>query len=97
MKLSFKFAALLIITLPAGIVNGLQAQTKPLSEQMAATVMDIWKDSLSFDGHPAKWTYDQGVILEGIDAIWRRTGDASYFNYVQKSMDHFVTADGDIR
>ena len=85
------------VTMLAGSINILQAQTKPLSEQMAATVMDIWKDSLSMSGHPVRWTYDQGVILEGVDAIWRRTGNADYFRYVQKSMDHFVTPEGDIR
>lgn len=73
-------------------------QAKPLSNQMAATVMEIWKDSLSSGGgRPVRWTYDQGVILEGIDAIWRRTGQADYFTYIQKSMDHFVTDAGEIR
>ncbi len=72
------------------------SQTKPLSEKMAATVMDIWSDSL-WVGRPFKWTYDQGVLLEGISGIWQRTGDGKYFNYIKKSMDHFVQADGSIR
>jgi unsaturated rhamnogalacturonyl hydrolase len=75
------------------------AQTQPLSKQMAATVMEIWKDSLNLDpANPkrVKWAYDQGVILEGIDGLWRRTGDGEYFKYMQKSMDFFVTKDGDI-
>ncbi|MEJ6980897.1 glycoside hydrolase family 88 protein [Pedobacter sp. P351] len=72
------------------------SQSKPVSERMAATVMDIWADSL-WTGRPFKWTYDQGVILEGISAIWQRTGDGKYFNYIKKSMDHFVKPDGTIR
>ena len=72
------------------------SQSKPVSDRMAATVMDIWADSL-WTGRPFKWTYDQGVILEGISAIWQRTGDGKYFNYIKKSMDHFVQADGTIR
>ncbi|MBC7913545.1 MAG: glycoside hydrolase family 88 protein [Pyrinomonadaceae bacterium] len=72
------------------------SQTKPVSERMAATVMDIWADSL-WTGRPFKWTYDQGVILEGISAIWQRTGDGKYFKYIKKSMDHFVQEDGKIR
>ncbi|MBC8053017.1 MAG: glycoside hydrolase family 88 protein [Sphingobacteriaceae bacterium] len=72
------------------------AQSKPVSERMAATVMDIWADSL-WTGRPFKWTYDQGVILEGIAAIWHRTGDGKYFSYIKKSMDHFVKEDGTIR
>lgn len=77
----------------------LKAQTKPLSQQMAATVMEIWKDSLNLDPaqpKPVKWAYDQGVVLEGIDALWRRTANNDYFKYMQKSMDFFVTKDGEI-
>jgi unsaturated rhamnogalacturonyl hydrolase len=97
MKLFLKSSVLAVTVVLAGSSNLLQAQTKPLSEQMAATVMEIWKDSLSAGGRPVRWTYDQGVILEGIDAVWRRTGNADYFRYIQKSMDHFVTPEGDIR
>jgi unsaturated rhamnogalacturonyl hydrolase len=48
------------------------------------------------DGRPVKWSYDQGVLLEGIANIWKRTGEGKYFNYIQKSMDLFVKSDGDI-
>ncbi|MGX5690627.1 glycoside hydrolase family 88 protein [Arcticibacter tournemirensis] len=71
-------------------------QTKPLSERMAATVMDIWSDSL-WVGRPFKWTYDQGVLLEGVSSIWQRTADRKYFEYIKKSMDFFVQSDGTIR
>jgi unsaturated rhamnogalacturonyl hydrolase len=68
------------------------AQNKNLSEQMAATVMNTWKDSFS-----AKWSYDQGVILKGFEGLWLNTGDAKYYNYIQKSMDFFVNDDGSIK
>jgi len=84
-----------------------EAQTKtlsttqlPLSQQMATTVMEIWKDSLNLDPtkpKPVKWAYDQGVVLEGIDALWKRIGNGEYFKYMQKSMDFFVTRDGEIQ
>ncbi len=75
------------------------AQTQPLSQQMAATVMEIWKDSLNLNPEvpkKVKWAYDQGVVLEGIDGVWRRTGNGEYFKYMQKSMDFFVTKEGKI-
>jgi len=78
-------------------VTSLSAQQDPLSQQMAATVMTIWKDSLSTEGKPAKWTYDQGVILKGMEGLWYATGDGKYFNYIQKSMDFFVNDKGEIR
>jgi unsaturated rhamnogalacturonyl hydrolase len=39
-------------------------------------------------GIPPKWNYEQGVILKAIDAMWYATGDAKYFNHIQKGMDY---------
>jgi unsaturated rhamnogalacturonyl hydrolase len=72
------------------------AQQLRYSRDLSHTAMNIWKDSFALDGKAAKWTYDQGVILEGIAAVWKQTADPSYFNYLQKSMDLFVNEDGRI-
>ncbi|OAQ37913.1 glucuronyl hydrolase [Pedobacter psychrophilus] len=78
-----------------GIIN--QIAKLSLSEDMAKTVMTIWADSLLMEeGKPVKWAYDQGVVLEGIANIWKRTGEGKYFSYIQKSMDFFVKNDGTI-
>jgi unsaturated rhamnogalacturonyl hydrolase len=82
-----------------GLGNQLNAQTKPISQQMADQVLALSKDSLNKSTgnfRPIKWSYDQGVILEGIDAIWRRTGNGDYFRYMQNCMDFYVTKDGTI-
>jgi unsaturated rhamnogalacturonyl hydrolase len=73
-----------------------QAQQKSHAADMAETVMTIWKDSMS-NGRPARWTYDQSVILRGIEGLWRATGEKKYFDYIQKSMDFFVDDNGNIR
>ncbi len=68
------------------------------NREMASTVMTIWKDSMtSGNGRPARWSYDQGVILKGIEGLWKFTGEGKYFEYMQKSMDHFVDDEGNIR
>ena len=72
------------------------AQEKPLSQQVAATVMNIWKDSLPIGGL-TKWSYDMGVVLKGFEGIWMNTGDVSYFNAIQGKMDYFVKEDGSIK
>lgn len=78
------------------IFSVLQAQS--WSERMARTAMTLWKDSLYTDpSRPAKWTYDQGVVLKGIEGLWYQTGDAKYFVYMQQSMDFFVNESGEIR
>ncbi|MFX1706625.1 glycoside hydrolase family 88 protein [Chitinophaga sp. CC14] len=77
------------------IVSLTQAQTGAAG--MAATVMRIWKDSLEMQpGRQVRWSYDQGVILEGFTGLWKRTGNQEYFRYMQRSMDHFVDTNGNI-
>ncbi|MEP6701330.1 MAG: glycoside hydrolase family 88 protein, partial [Bacteroidota bacterium] len=73
------------------------AGDKPLSQKIAAMIMNTWKDSFALDGKAAKWTYDMGVILKGFEGLWLNTGDASYFNYIQQQMDFFVKEDGTIK
>ena len=68
------------------------------SQELAATAMHIWKDSFSVvPGRAARWSYDQGVILKGIEGIWNATGNGDYYNYIQKQMDYFVQEDGSIK
>jgi unsaturated rhamnogalacturonyl hydrolase len=68
------------------------------SEQVAATAMHLWKDSFALPGDKvAKWRYDQGVILKGIEGIWNATGDAKWFDYIRRSMDFYVSEDGKIK
>src|SRR5687768_1696249 len=63
--------------------------------QMANSVMSWWNDSII--NQPPRWSYDMGVVLKGMEALWKATGDASYFKYIQKSMDVYVQEDGTIR
>lgn len=73
------------------------AQQKPYSIQMAETVMKTWPDSFSnTPGRRPRWSYDHGVMLKGIEGIWASTGDAKWFNYIQKMMDYYVKDDGSI-
>lgn len=75
-----------------------QAQPTCYSQQLALTAMHIWRDSFSATpGRPARWSYDQGVILKGIEGIWLATGDAKWFNYIEHSMDFYVGDDGSIK
>ena len=89
MRLSIKkLAAAALLFLLMQTTNTFSQQR--LSEQMAATAMEIWREG------PPRWSYDQGVVLDGIEGIWRRTGDENYFLFIQQSMDKFISADGAI-
>src|SRR5690349_21239780 len=67
------------------------------AENMATTVMNLWKDSFALDGKPAKWSYDMGVILKGMEGLWMNTGNPGYYEYIQKHIDFFVKDDGSIK
>lgn len=74
------------------------AQSRP-TERIAATAMEsLWRDATKGEsGNPAKWTYDHGLVLKGIEGVWLSTGDGKYFRHIQEAMDHFVNEDGTIR
>lgn len=42
------------------------------------------------------WNYENGVLLTAFERMWRRTGDARYFRYIQENMDLFIQEDGSI-
>lgn len=45
-----------------------------------------------------KWgAYDSGVVLKGIELVWRETKEQKYFDYLQKNVDEYVEADGNIK
>jgi unsaturated rhamnogalacturonyl hydrolase len=66
---------------------------------MASTAMKALypNPDRNVSGKPARWTYDFGVVLKGIEGVWYRTGDGRYFNHVRQGLDHFVNGDGTIR
>jgi unsaturated rhamnogalacturonyl hydrolase len=45
----------------------------------------LWRDAAKKEqGYPAKWTYDHGLVLKGIERVWNNTGDKRYFNFIQQ-------------
>lgn len=95
LKKIFFYLTILILNSPLGV--GLFAQ-KPYSQQMAESVLTWHKDSIAVkEGKPAGWDYEQGLILKALGRVWARTGDGSYFEYIRKDIDRFVSKDGNIR
>ncbi|MDE3182071.1 MAG: glycoside hydrolase family 88 protein [Bacteroidota bacterium] len=93
MKITFCFSLFILLSFASTAQNA-----NDYNKAMAKTVMNTWKDSVTYgNGKPAKWSYDQGVILKGIEGLWKFTGNGDYFKYMQKSMDHFVDDEGNIR
>ncbi len=45
---------------------------------------------------PTEWSYEEGVLLDGVAAEWKQTGDGRLFAYVKAAVDRAVDADGRI-
>jgi unsaturated rhamnogalacturonyl hydrolase len=73
------------------------AQQKPYSQQMVQTAMNLWPDSFKLKPGPARWSYDQGVILKGVEGVWKLYGEGKYFDYIQHSMDFYVQENGSLK
>lgn len=44
-----------------------------------------------------KWSYENGVVLRGFLAVWQKTREPKYFDYVKRSIDAVIDADGAIK
>ena len=70
---------------------------KDWSVQMADSFMQWYPDSIKVaPNKPARWDYEQGLMLKALEKVWFRTGDPKYFDYIQKDMDLYVKEDGTI-
>lgn len=43
-----------------------------------------------------RWSYTHGLVLLGIEQLFRQTGDDAYSDYVQTYADHFIDDEGNI-
>jgi unsaturated rhamnogalacturonyl hydrolase len=85
-----KLTCLLLIT---SAFYTAKAQEQPMSQKMAATAMKLWKDSAT----TARWVYDNGVVMKGIEGVWLQTANRKYFNYIHNYIDAVVSPEGEIK
>jgi unsaturated rhamnogalacturonyl hydrolase len=103
-----KVCLLLIITLLSFTTNGLCDQAKETNgkvidpklswgERMVLSQMYRNKDSLAYNPqYRSVWTYDKGTYLKGVEAVWLKTGDKKYFDYIYSTIGSFIKSDGTI-
>jgi unsaturated rhamnogalacturonyl hydrolase len=92
-KLKFKTAIIvLILCLPM-----LVSATKPYSVWMADSEIKRMPESWMTDfAKKPKWDYCNGLELQAIYQVWKRTAEPKYFNYVKSYTDTIIRADGTI-
>lgn len=77
-------------------VGNLANAQKPWNEEIARTILSVWKDSIPI-GSQTKWSYDMGVCLKGLEGLWVQTKNPVYFNAIKGKLDFFVQPDGSIK
>jgi len=65
------------------------------SNAVVERVLREWPDGVIANAkHPGEWDYQEGVLLDGMLAEWRETGDGRLFNYVKAAVDRSVDKNG---
>ncbi len=96
MKILFRTSIISLLVILS--LSAASAQTPSWSERMAGTAMTRWANSWETDPTKAeKWSYEQGVLLKGIENVWLNTAEGKYFAFIQHSIDRFVNDDGTIK
>lgn len=44
-----------------------------------------------------KWSYDIGLLLDGMEKLFEETGEEKYYDYLKAYFDYFILQDGTIR
>jgi len=57
--------------------------------------LDKWPEGkIDTVKNPGVWSYEEGVLLDGVAAEWRQTGDGRLFAYIKAAVDNSVDKDG---
>jgi len=77
--------------------SGVRSKAVPLSERVADEAMQRWPEgNLNEDHSPQVWQYQEGTLLQGMTATWRRSGNEKYYEYIRQAVNHVVDKDGKI-
>ncbi len=69
----------------------------PANDPVLDRVLREWPEGrIDTMKDPGEWAYEEGVLLDGITAMWRVTGDGRLFWYVKAAVDRPVDANGAI-
>ena len=74
-----------------------QPESPPWSERLAGGFMLMFPDTIKYpEAARAGWSYERGVVLQGIYFVYRKTGNSRYLDYIRNHVDQFVREDGSI-
>ena len=65
-----------------------------LAVRFANAVLSRWPDPATVASSSSVWDYNHGIVLRGIEQVYRYTSDPRYLTYIQKYADEFVSTSG---
>ncbi len=77
------------------VVLSFTGNAQSLSEKVAGTAMKTWPDTSK--SAVTKASFNQGFLLEGLAAVWKRTANADYYRYIQQNTDNWIAENGTIK
>ncbi len=81
---------------PQSSAQNLPAPTgDPAQSPVLDRVLREWPAGrISTVKRPGEWAYEEGVLLDGVTAMWRVTGDGRLFSYIKAAVDRSVDPKG---
>lgn len=70
---------------------------KPIGEITLNTLFDRYPLLPELPQYHGKWSYDIGVVLQGVKLAYQQTNDRQYLDYIKATMALYIQADGSIR
>ena len=87
-------AILCLVMTGASLLLG-ETKRVPVTLRVANQAMERWPDGrIGPKGTPAAWSFELGIVLAGISAVWSATREPAYLYYLQHTIDNFVQPDG---
>jgi len=60
------------------------------------TIIARWPDPRNIAGVARGWDYNNGIVLRGMQAMFEKTRDARYRNYIKRYVDYFLDSGGNL-
>ena len=97
MKAACRVIGIAVLAAIAAVTVCRAADDHQLSQPAADAAISRWPDGrFTAPGEKWAWNYELGTLLEGMDSVWRSSGNARYLDYIRKSVDVLVGPDGSI-
>lgn len=71
-------------------------EKQSIALEMAASIMERTPNLSGDSYNHGNWAYGHGVVLNGYELLWKKTGDRKYFEYIFNNIDPFINEDGSI-